>query len=260
MKGLLAGALLLVGASAAAADSCPAPEGGSSKLEAVEARARIDFIHQTLDEQAGSAGRWKWGWLAIGSFTFASSVGITIGWAASGGNPAVRQANVVDDLIVNAFAIIPPVSAMLLALHVESDAAVVRRLLRDTNDGGAGTCLVLARMEELFERDATEERRETSWLVHIASVLGVGALVAIFAVEGATASAPAVSRAHWFNAAFNGTVGLALTEAQILTTPTGAARRWKQYLAGDLRSTRPPRPSLAPLSLAPGLALRLTFD
>ena len=252
-------AALLFASASAVAETCPVPEGGSASLAEIDPRARIDFIRATVDDQARYASRWKWAWLGIGSFTFASSVGITIGWAASGGDPSVRQANVVDGLIVNGFAVIPPISTLLLALRVPADARVIDQLLHDTGDGVAGTCLVLARMEELFEKDAAEERLETGWLVHLATVLGVGAFVAIFAVEGATASTPAVSQAHWFNAAFNGGIGLLLTEAQILTTPTGAATKWSRYVAGDLRPTSKPQLSVAPLAVAPGLLFRLTY-
>ena len=244
--------------SVAVADTCPVPEGGNGTLAGTDAHERIDFLHRTVDEQAKYARTWKWAWFGIGSFTLASSIGLTIGWAAAGGDPAVQQANVVDNVIVSVFSAVTPVAALLFALRVESDAPAIDELLHQTGDGTAGTCLVLARMEELVAKGAAEEAFNTGWIAQVTALLGLGAMFGIMAVEAAVASTPSVRDAHWLNAALNTGVGLVLTEAQILTTPTGAISGYKHYLRGDLAKPKAVL-SVAPLGIAPGLLLRAAF-
>lgn len=249
-----AGALVLSSAAAARADTCPVPEGGNAKLEQVDARERIDFLHRTVDDQARYAHTWKWAWFGIGSATFASSVGQVIGWAAT--NEKTRDANIVDNLVVSGFSIVTPVASLLFALRVEKDAPAIDELLRQTNGGEAGTCMVLARMEELFKLDADEEDFNTGFFAQATALLGLAAMFSIMAVEAATASDPDIRDAHWVNALTNTGAGLILTEAQILTTPTGASRAYKRYLKGDL-----PRPKLT-VSVVPfgaGAALEIAF-
>jgi hypothetical protein len=252
------GALLL--SSHAFADRCPAPEGGTAALATIDASDRIAFLHRTVDGQARYAKTWKWAWFGIGSATFASSVAITVAWAVAGGDPQVQQANIIDNVVVSGFSIVTPITALLFALRVESDAPVIDQLLHDTANGAAGECLVLARMEELFAKDAAEESLNTGWFAQITALLGLGAMFSIMAVEAATASNSAVSQAHWFNAITNTAVGLVLTEAQILTTPTGAASGYKRYLKGELEHrAKKLSLSVAPMTMGPGVSLRLAF-
>jgi len=245
-------------ATSARADTCPVPDGGDARLAAIDAKARIDFLHRNFDSQAHYARLWKWWWVGIGTATFASSVGQAIGWAAVG-DEKTREANVVDNVIVSGFSAVTPIFAVLFALRVEKDAPAVDELLRQTNGGAAGSCEVLARMEELFQKDADEEAFNTGVLAHATAILGVGAMVAILAIEAAVATDPDVRDAHWINAATNGVGGLILTEAQVLSTPTGAIGAYRNYLKGDL----PPAPkvsfSVVPLVATPGIAFKLSF-
>jgi len=255
---------ILLSSSVAAAETvtCPAPTGGSSKLAALDASERIAFLHRTVDAQATYARRWKWAWFTIGSVTTASSLGVTIGFAVGGGAPNVQQANVIDNAIVSGFSLFTPAFSLLFALRVESDAPVIDALLRDTGEGTAGTCMVLSRVEELFAKDADDEAFNTGWFAQITAMLGLGAMFSIMAVEAASTwtSNRSVSEAHWLNAGLNTGVGLILTEAQILTTPTGAASAYKRYLKGELGGSAPKvHASLGPLPQAPGLLIGLSF-
>src|SRR3954468_16455060 len=72
-------AVLLL-ASEARADpvmQCPAMEGASRSLEAVDARVRLGFVRDLLHDQASRARRWSLAWglggtgLAAGSFVLA---------------------------------------------------------------------------------------------------------------------------------------------------------------------------------------------
>lgn len=251
------GAALVCASSFAYADTCPAPAGGGAKLAAIDAHERIEFLHHTLDDQARYANLWKWSWFGIGSATFSSSAILTIGWAA--GNDVTREANIIDNLVVSGFSIVTPVTALLFALRVESDAPTVDALLAQTNDGAAGTCLVLARIEELFKKGADEEAFNTGVLTQILAFVGLGAMFSIMAVEAATASIPANRDAHWQNAITNTGVGIVLTEAQILTTPTGAANGYKRYLKGELPARKKVAFSVSPMREAPGISLKLSF-
>lgn len=250
-----AGAVLLA-ATAARADTCPVPDGANARLATIDSRERIEFLHHVMQDQARYARTWKWAWFGIGTATFASSAAQAIGWAA--GNDKTREANVIDNLVVSGFSIVTPIFSLLFALRVEDDAPAVDQLLRETGGGEAGSCLVLARIEELFAKDAAEESFNTGVLTQVTAILGVGAMFAIMAVEAATSTDPAVRDAHWFNAVGNGVAGLILTESQILTTPTGAVSAYQRYLRGKL-----PRPaltmSLVPLIATPGLAFKVSF-
>jgi hypothetical protein len=255
------GAALLLSSSVAHADTCPVPEGGSTKLAAMDARDRIAFLEQTLHDQARYARTWKWAWFGIGLATLSASVGQAVGWAVftDSSNPK-REPNIIDNSIVAGFSVVGPFAALLFSLRVETDAPAVDQLLRDTGGGTAGTCLVLARMEELLLLGGKEERFNTAWFQHVIAIVGVGALFTILAVEAATASDPVVQQEHWVNAITNSVGGLFLTEGQILTTPTGAASNYERYLNGVAAPVRKKLAfSIIPNFSTPGLSLRVTF-
>jgi hypothetical protein len=252
---VLAGAVALL-SSIAHADTCPVPEGGSAKLASMEPSQRVAFLERTFHEQAKYAERWKWAWFGIGTATFLGSLGQAIGWAVftDSSNPK-REPNVVDNSIVAGFSVVGPVASLALSLSVEKDAPAVDQLLKETGGGTAGTCLVLARMEELMKRDGDEESFNTAWFQHVIAIVGVGALFSILAVEAATASDPIVRDEHWQNAISNSVAGLILTELQLLTTPTGAASGYKRYLKGDI----PAKTAFSVVPYGTGLALRVDF-
>lgn len=254
----MCGSTVVLLAQAAHADTCPVPEGGDAKLEAIDARERIDFLHRTESDQARYASTWKWAWFGIGTGLTVASLAQAAGWAIDG-NDDKHEANVIDNLIVAGFSAVTPVAALLFSLRVESDAPAIDELLRQTGDGSAGTCLVLARIEELFKKGAEEESFNTAWFQHVIAMLGVGAMFTIMAVEAATASNPDVREAHWINAITNGVGGVILTEAQLLTSPTGAVKAYDRYLKGNLPARKKAAFSVGPLGMAPGVALRVVF-
>lgn len=233
---------------------CPVPEGADPSLASVDATARLDYLHQTLDQQGHYAHNWKWWWFGIGSVTLASSVAFTIVGAATD-----SQADFVDGLIVSAFSVVTPVTALLFAPRAERDAESVDTLFAQTGNGRAGKCEVLARTEEIFLKTADEEAFNTSWLAYAAAILGNGAMFAIIAVEAATASDPHDQQEHWINALTNTGAGVILTLAQILTSPTGAVSGWHRYLKGDVKPKSGVAFAVSPLGVAPGLALSLRF-
>jgi len=207
----------------------------------------------TMDEQARYVRTWKLAWVAIGSATVVASGGVAIGYALSTSD--AREANVIDNTVAGVFSIATPIVTVVLAPKV--DAPELDALLRATNDGAAGTCLVLARAEELLAKSAEDEAFATGWLAHTAGILGAAALFAFMAIEAAVATDAPSRDAHWQNAAINGIAGVAYAELQILTTPTGAASGYQRYLKGDLRRRSAPRVTVLPSR--GGLALGVSF-
>jgi hypothetical protein len=242
--------------SRAHAGTCPVPVGGDAALAARDASERIDFLHRAADDQARYAQRWKWGWFAVGLGTFTWSAAQVVGWAAS--DSLVRTANITDNVIITAFSIATPISALLFAPRIASTGPAIDELLRATANGAAGTCDVLARMEEIFSTGAADESRKGGWLAQLSSLLGVGALFSILVVEAAAASVPDVRRAHLQNAILTTVGGVVLTQSEIASTPTGAESAYKRYLRGDLQP-KAVTVSLTSFQIAPGLSLRLSF-
>ncbi len=240
---------------------CPIPDGADKSLAGVDAAARLDFLHETIDEQGRYAHNWKWWWFGIGDVTLAGSIAFAFVGAAIDPQPnLLDRPNFVDGLIVSAFSVVTPLTALAFAPRAEGDAEVIDKLFTETGNGRAGECEVLARTEEIFAKTADEEAFNTSWLAHAAAILGVGAMFAILAIEAASASDSYSQSAHWVNAGVNSAVGLVLTELQILTAPTGAVRGWRSYLKGNvLRKPSGLSFSVSPFGLAPGMALSLRF-
>jgi hypothetical protein len=237
------------------AETCAIPGAASPKLATLDASERIAFIHRVMDQQARYARTWKWAWVGIGSATVVVSFSVAAGYAAS--TSAAREANVVDNLVAGAVSIATPIVTLFLAPRVESDAPKLDALLRDTNGGAAGACMVVARAEELLAKSAEDEDFATGWIAHTTSILGAGALFAFMAVEAALATDSASRDAHWQNAIINGAAGIAYAELQILTTPTGASSAYTRYLKGDLHDKSHPRVTVLPT--VGGLALGVTF-
>jgi len=239
---------------------CPVPEGADPSLANVDAAARLDFLHKTLDEQGHYAHNWRWWWFAIGDVTLASSIALTVVGAVANDQPNLwDRPDFVDGLIVSAFSVVTPLSALILAPRAESDAAAVDKLFAETGNGRAGECEVLARTEEIFSKTADEEAFNTGWFLWTAAILGNAAMFSIMAVEGATTSDPSAQEAHWRNAILNTAAGLILTSAQILTTPTGAVTGWRRYMKGNVQRKSGVGFSVAPFGFAPGLSLSLSF-
>jgi hypothetical protein len=243
----------LCSAARVEAQTCPVPNGASERLAAVPAPERLSFVRATMDEQARYTRIWKWAWVGIGSAAVVASTAVTIGFAA--GNDPAREANIVDNAVAAAFSLATPIVTVVFAPRIEDET--LEALLRATGGGAAGTCLVLARAEELLAKGAADEDLATGWLAHVVSILGAGALFAFMAIEAAATTDPPSRDAHWQNAAINGLAGVAYAEAQILTTPTGASRGYGRYLRGDLDGKSSVRVSVRPMGA--GLALRLTF-
>jgi hypothetical protein len=239
------GVLALLAPCFANAQGCPAPAGGDPKLASIEPMARLSFLHDTLDRQALYAQIWTWSW---------SAAGAGLAW----GNfiMADRASNSddrTDYILAGAFSVLIPVSVHITNLRVMRDAPVLDSLMAGTAGGTTATCLVLARAEELIARDAADEDFHAGWLTHVLTIAGNGVL---FGIVGALHGLD-----HWGNAWLDLLGGIPVSELQILTQPTGAARAWKHYRAGTFDVPRASAWRLGPLGApgAAGVALQATF-
>lgn len=244
MRNVASGAVALVAllaSGAARAQGCPVPTGADPRLASVDPMARLSFIHDTIDRQALYGQIWTWGWTAAGA-----------GFAWGNFIMADRAKNAddrVDYIIGGAFSLLIPVSVHLAHLKVIGDAPVLDALVAGSAGGTAGTCLVLARAEELIARDAANEALQAGWLTHVLSIAGN---FVVFAIVGGLHGID-----HWGNAWLDLIGGIPLSELQILTQPTGAVSAWKHYRAGSFEVPKPSAWSLVPQRA--GLALQATF-
>ena len=143
----------------------------------------------------------------------------------------------------------------ILPLSVRSDDETLERTLADASGAGGGVmapCLVLAHAEELLEHAAKEEARLTGLFMHLTTFLLNAAYTAVLAVAFRDLETTVVGGAGAF----------VIGELEILSTPSGAVRALERYRLGDLGGgSRRAAVSwtLAPLGVAPGLAVMATF-
>ncbi len=232
-------------ATPAAAQGCPVPGGARPRLAAADASARLSFVRGELDAQAAFAHEWTTAWLSINTVVTAGAFGL----AAIASDETDRD----DNLIAGGFATANAFAGLLFRLRVESDAPRLDALARTLGDGAAMRCLLLARGEQLFARDAADQRASAGWFAHALAVVGNGAL---FVILG-----PVLG--HWADAVLDTVGGLLLNEAQIFTQPTGLVSAWQRYRRGDLSRPGATRSSLrlgpAPARGALGLGLYASF-
>jgi hypothetical protein len=233
--------MALLAPSTASAEGCPAPAGADPRLATMDPMARLSFLHETLDRQALYAQIWTWSWTAAG-------VGLAWGNYILA-DRATTNDDRIDYIIAGSFSLLIPVSAHYTHLQVIRDAPVLDSLMAGTAGGTAGTCVVLARAEELIARDAADEAFHAGWLTHVLSIAGNGLL---FGIVGALHGLD-----HWGNAWLDLIGGIPISELQILTQPTGAASAWKHYRAGSFEAPKASAWSLVPRGA--GVALQATF-
>ena len=220
------------------APSCSPIAGGSIALSAIDTDARVGFIRTTLRTQAMRARLWSYGWGAAGAILVGGNV--TLAATTS------RSEQRVDDIVGAVTSVFIPAKLLLEPLRVMDDDATLDALARTLSapDGHTLTCVLLARAEELLVLDAEDEALGTGW---VAQAVGVGGSLAIGGVLG-------FGLGHWRGAALQAGGGIAISELQIWTQPTGAIDALKSYRhgrAGDRAESPSVVVSLAPLALAP---------
>ncbi|MDB4996360.1 MAG: hypothetical protein JWM74_3792, partial [Myxococcaceae bacterium] len=231
---VLALCILLCTLRATAEERCPALTGGTRSLQAISAERRLAFVVATVRDQARRARTWSLAWtltglgLSAANFTLA---GLTD-----------DRADRVDRIIAGSSSLTLPAAMLIDPLRVVSDQPKLEVLLDavDWRRGGM-ECLVLGRAEDFLVRDADDEHRHARFSSHL---LGIGYNIGVALVLG-------LGLGHWRAAILNGVGGILISEARLLTQPTGAVSALERYRAGDLGdSTLTARP----VSVGVGLA------
>jgi hypothetical protein len=215
---------------------CPGVDGANSSLADVDARRRLAFVRDVMDDQARRARRWHLAWIVAG-------LGLSAGNYTRAALADTRDER-IDPLVGGTTALFIPASTLALPLAVvrhqrtvEEDAGTL-----SPAEGARGVCAVLARAERLFAMSAADEAFKAGIAAHLFVIGGNGA-IALFLGLGFD---------HWQGALVNGGGGLLISELRIFTQPTGAITELARYRRGDLHAVA--SPSSSPIQIAPWIA------
>jgi hypothetical protein len=222
-------------AAGAASVRCPAVNGGAPSLAEIDARRRLAFVRQVMDDQARRARTWTTAWmigglgLVAGNYTRAALV--------EPDERVVPLTGGTTALFIPAALLVRPLAVMTHQRALEADLAAP-----SSNDGASAVCEALARAELLFAKSAEDEAFQAGWVSHLLAIGGNGA-VALFLGLGFD---------HWRGALLNGGGGFLIREFQIYTQPTGAVTELARYRRGELAP--PSTSSSLPVHIVPWIA------
>lgn len=208
--GCISCALVLSSASARA-QTRPCPP-------ARETAARIAFIRSALRSDARHAQTWSSSWGLFGVGVAAGSVAFAI-TSQTSHDRIVWLAQGLPALGFPATMLVDPMTVM-------SDDRDLEQLVEDR---GASSCDVLRAAERYLEEDARDEKKKTGLFAH---ALGILANVASSAVI-------VIGTGDWGAALLNGAGGIAVSETNLWTLPTGAASASRAYRARSFGVTIP---------------------
>jgi hypothetical protein len=170
---------------------------------APQERARLAFIANALEEEAGRARAWRWGWgggygvLALGQLAVV---------------PIVEDREAHPDLFVGAAASAFGATAIFLTPSAAE---------------GLPSCPSLADAERLLAEGAERESFGVGWLAQVGNV----------AVNLAVSLILGVGYHRWMSAAISGIAGLAIGELTILTKPNELVSALARYANGDFAAS-----------------------
>jgi hypothetical protein len=199
---------------------CPSIAGGTTRLEAQDAEARLAFIRSRLRYDARKARQWSWG--------FGATFGV-LTVAAVAAVPLAPDKGTRADIIVGGAGALIGVGFLALApLTVMRDHDVLEAHLASAGPS-IDICRRLALAESLFVRDAMNEADGRGWLSHVLNAaIGVAALLTLGLGYG-----------RWRSGVQNAVGTIAVGELMIGIQPHRLVRDLRYYRAGDLRP--PPR-------------------
>ena len=205
--------LALILTAPAAAQECPRPP--SARAHGLAGRTdqeRLQGLAALASREDGNFGTWRllsaaaFGLLVIGQLAVAPLV-------SAGARP--------DYFLGAAYSALGTASTLVGAPAVfERGAAFAREAAAATPDT---RCALVAEGERLLERSAAQEAQATRWYLHL---LNVAVNVSLGAILG-------FGYHHWSIAALDTGVGIALSEAALLTRPHALDKAWRSYLGAE---------------------------
>lgn len=215
VKGLIV-AVVLLASGAAAAQTCPIPDGADPALEGFDAQTRFQFIDARLAADARTARTFNlgWGWGFLGASAAQAGVGL---WQP------IDYIN--DDRSLSLY--VGAGKAFIGSASQFIRPAKVRRATWDPAD----PCGSVARAEAAMRWTARIEGRKGGWL---GRAEGLALNLAALAILG-------FGFDLWTEGLISTAVGLAVGEVRLYTYPRGAMRAKAAYRAGDVTATPPAR-------------------
>ena len=252
VRPLLCALIALLLCAPARAEQCRPIEGGSPDLAAADAQRRLEFVHQSLMEDAARTRAW---WIAWVSFL------------------AVADAAQIAGAIVAAKVPVPPNNGfprfILNSVHFAKDPLIVGSIttagaliglavvpppvladgpaldLQLTSDPLTNRCVLLANGERMLLRAASEEAEAHGWIPHVTNA----------AVNLAASLVIGIAFHQWLSAAIGLALGVSIGEILIYTEPSYSQQALVKYRAGDFGPVSASQISVE----AQGLSLTLRF-
>jgi hypothetical protein len=214
--------------SLAAASTRAEPSPGAAPPSDAEVARRIAFLQARLDRGTVPANRWWYGW-------YTGWTALTVGQGALAvaiTDPGLR-ADAAVGAVGSSLALIPLAFVPFPARYAAADLRAMPDATPDERHRK------LARGERLLRESAASEALQRKWFNHALSATvstGVGLVLALGYGRPVTGALSAIA-------------GIALSEAQIFTTPTAAIDDWDEYRrtggSGGVGRTRPPAPGFS---------------
>jgi hypothetical protein len=200
----------------ASAGECATPSGASPALSEKAAADRLRYVRDSLRETAQLEKRYALGW----SLTYVGLAGAT--WFLY---PFAddKPGKIRESSYNSATSTLGAITSMIQPLLTIRDHKRLEALLAHPSQSDS-ECAVLAQAEKLLAHAAENERSARSFssqLLTLGSNLAIG-LVLAYALKRGEAAAE------------DTTIGVIISEIQILTRPTRAMRSLEHYQHGDL--------------------------
>jgi hypothetical protein len=222
---------------------CTRLEGESPSLASHDRGTRLTFVRSELRAEADRAVVWGSVWaftggaLAVGNF--ARLVIVT------------DSGDRVDAAVAASTSLLVPAALLVSSLRVIDDARKVEALATEAAPAPV-SCSTLQRAEDLLVASAGDETWRVGW---VGQAIAIGGNLAVTLVLG-------LGFDRWTSGALAGATGLALSELELFTQPTGAADALARYRRGQLVAPEPAaRVRLAPFATgsAQGASLVVVF-
>jgi len=200
---------ILSASSASAQTRCPGIEGGTPALEAQDAEARFAAVREVMRHQAARGRTYKWAWVGIG-------FGLTAaGWIEY---PFVEDDKRLAQAVTATAPLFIVAQTLIFPLRGPSADDELEAL------PAAEPCARLAQAEKLLVETADDEADHTGVLAHLLGLATSGAYMAALQIAFKD------PRYTWLD----GGGSFVVSEAQVLSTPTGARGALERYREGKL--------------------------